>query len=91
MPFVLADPGAAAGFDVAVAFRVATQAAAHGYARAVLRGFYGVGREDGQDGEETKTEEGREAAHGIEEVRFRCVDGLGREKKGRKGVFMLCF
>ena len=76
--FVFAHSGAAAGFDVAVAFRVGTKAAADGYARAVLRGFYGVGREDGQDEEETKAEEGREAAHGIEGAWLRWVNEFGR-------------
>ena len=45
-----------------------------------------ISREDAGQGNE-ETEEGHEVAHGIEEVRFRCVDGLGREERGTR-VFL---
>ena len=45
-----------------------------------------ISREGAGQGNE-ETEEGREVAHEIEEVRFRCVDGLGREERGRR-VFL---
>ena len=40
-------------------------------------------REAGQDDEETKTEEGREAAHGVEGVKFRWVEVWWIKRGGR--------